>query len=80
MTAPQREEAVTVPGVTVLSENVRGLLLCQQRTRVFHVPRYQLLPGTALRPGCEADLVLPRWFAETVGLVVRTEAAFFIVR
>ena len=74
MTA-EREEGVTVPGVTIVSENVTGLLLCRQGERVFHVPRYHLLQGTALRPGHEADLVLPRWFGESVGLAVATSRA-----
>ena len=68
MTA-EREEIVTVRRVAILSEDAACLLLCRQGKRVFHVPRYQLCNGTfALRPGREADLVLPRWFAESLGL------------
>jgi len=72
MTAPEREEAVTVRRVAVVSEDTSCVLLCRQGKHVFHVPRYQLINGTfALRPGREADLVLPRWFAESIGLVPR---------
>ena len=65
-----REEVVTVRRVSVLSEDTSCILLCRLGRRRFHVPRYQLANGTfALRPGREADLVLPRWFAERLGLV-----------
>jgi len=68
----EREESVTVRGVAVISEDTSCVLLCRQGKRLFHVPRYHLHNDTfALRPGREADLVLPRWFAENVGLVRR---------
>jgi hypothetical protein len=69
---PEREDVVTVRRVAVVSEDASCMLLCRLGKRVFHVPRYQLANGTfALRPGREADLVLPRWFAEGLGLVAR---------
>lgn len=69
----EREEAVTVRGVAVISEDTACVLLCRRGKRMFHVPRYHLCSGTfALRPGREADLVLPRWFAESIGLVARS--------
>ena len=68
----QTEEVVTVRGVAVLSEDPSCVLLCRQGKRLFHVPRYHLANDTfALRAGREADLVLPRWFAENIGLVAR---------
>ena len=68
----QREEVVTVRRVAILSEDRECILLCRQGGRIFHVPRYHLCSGTfALRPGREADLVLPRWFAESIGLEAR---------
>jgi len=69
----EREEAVTVQGVAVVSEDTSCVLLCRKGKRVFHVSRYQLRRDMfALRPGREADLVLPRWFAESIGLVARS--------
>ena len=66
----EREEVVTVRRVAVISEDTSCVLLCRLGRRRFHVPRYQLASGTfALRPGRETDLVLPRRFAESLGLV-----------
>lgn len=48
------------------------MLLCRRRKHLFPVPRYHLANDTfALRAGREADLLLPRWFAENIGLVAR---------
>ena len=69
---PGGEDTVTVHDVAIVSEDALGLLLCRQGPLVFHLPRYHLCNSTfAARPGQEADLVLPRWFAENVGLVTR---------
>ena len=66
----EREEVVTLRRVAVISEDTSCVLLCRLGRRRFHVPRYQLASGTfALRPGRETDLVLPRRFAEGLGLV-----------
>ena len=66
----EREEVVTVRRVAVISEDTSCVLLCRLGRRRFHVLRYQLASGTfALRPGRETDLVLPRRFAESLGLV-----------
>jgi hypothetical protein len=66
------EDTVTVHDVAIVAEDALGLLLCRRGSLVFHLPRYHLCNSTfAVRAGREADLVLPRWFAENVGLVTR---------
>jgi hypothetical protein len=57
--------------VAVISEDTSCVLLLPVwAASVSTSPRYQLASGTfALRPGRETDLVLPRRFAESLGLV-----------
>jgi CheY-like chemotaxis protein len=64
------ETPTFVDDVEVVGDDGVGLLHCLRKGRHFHVPRYNLLHGSAgVQVGVTGlTLVLPRWFVRNLGL------------